>query len=127
METKKEHFAKLLLGEELSAGGKGISSALAISNTITNLSASIFGEVYRVEPFSNECNFRWKRDIDWLLPVCDQIVEFVPSSQTLEDGSIREVTVIKQRSDLNVSLHALCKLDAMLIDSLDSFTKSVLV
>ncbi|KAH7438110.1 hypothetical protein KP509_04G001800 [Ceratopteris richardii] len=124
METMKERFAKLLLGEDLSGGGKGVSSALAISNAITNLSASVFGELYRVEPLSNERKIRWKREIGWLLSVCDHIVEFVPSSQTLEDGSIREVMVTKQRSDLNVNLPALRKLDAMLIDSLDSFTKT---
>lgn len=34
----KERFAKLLLGEDMSGGGKGVSTALAISNAITNLS-----------------------------------------------------------------------------------------
>jgi len=34
----KERFAKLLLGEDMSGGGKGVSSALALSNAITNLS-----------------------------------------------------------------------------------------
>jgi hypothetical protein len=38
----KERFAKLLLGEDLSGGGKGVSSALAISNAITNLSGDLF-------------------------------------------------------------------------------------
>lgn len=33
----KERFAKLLLGEDMSGGGKGVSTALAISNAITNL------------------------------------------------------------------------------------------
>lgn len=36
-----ERFAKLLLGEDMSGGGKGVSSALALSNAITNL-AGIF-------------------------------------------------------------------------------------
>lgn len=36
----KERFAKLLLGEDMSGGGKGVCSALAISNAITNLSGS---------------------------------------------------------------------------------------
>lgn len=39
----KERFAKLLLGEDMSGGGKGVCAALAISNAITNLSGnSIF-------------------------------------------------------------------------------------
>ena len=33
----KERFAKLLLGEDMSGGGKGVSSALALTNAITNL------------------------------------------------------------------------------------------
>lgn len=33
----KERFVKLLLGEDMSGGGKGVSSALALSNAITNL------------------------------------------------------------------------------------------
>lgn len=36
MELMKERFAKLLLGEDMSGGGKGVSSALALSNAITN-------------------------------------------------------------------------------------------
>ena len=37
----KERFAKLLLGEDMSGGAKGVSSALAISNAITNLSGKL--------------------------------------------------------------------------------------
>ena len=33
----KERFSKLLLGEDMSGGGKGVSTATAISNAITNL------------------------------------------------------------------------------------------
>lgn len=36
----KEKFAKLLLGEDMSGGGKGVSSAQALSNAITNLAGS---------------------------------------------------------------------------------------
>lgn len=39
-ELMKERFAKLLLGEDMSGGGKGVSTALAISNAITNLAGS---------------------------------------------------------------------------------------
>lgn len=37
MEMMKERFGKLLLGEDMSGGGKGVCPALAISNAITNL------------------------------------------------------------------------------------------
>ena len=40
VEMIKERFAKLLLGEDLSGGGKGVSTALAISNAITNVSGN---------------------------------------------------------------------------------------
>lgn len=38
VEMMKERFGKLLLGEDMSGGGKGVCTALAISNAITNLS-----------------------------------------------------------------------------------------
>lgn len=33
----KDKYTKLLLGEDMSGGGKGVCSAVAISNAITNL------------------------------------------------------------------------------------------
>lgn len=41
MDLMKERFTKLLLGEDMSGGGKGVSSALAISNAITNLAGTL--------------------------------------------------------------------------------------
>lgn len=41
MEMMKDRFAKLLLGEDMSGGGKGVSSALALSNAITNLAGNL--------------------------------------------------------------------------------------
>lgn len=38
----KERFVKLLLGEDMTGRGKGVSSALALSNAITNLAGNIF-------------------------------------------------------------------------------------
>jgi hypothetical protein len=35
-----EKFSKLLLGEDMSGTGKGVSSALALSNAITNLAGN---------------------------------------------------------------------------------------
>lgn len=37
LEMMKEKFAKLLLGEDMSGGGKGVCTAVTISNSITNL------------------------------------------------------------------------------------------
>jgi hypothetical protein len=38
----REKFSKLLLGEDMSGTGKGVSSALALSNAITNLAGNPF-------------------------------------------------------------------------------------
>ena len=42
MEQMKEKFSKLLLGEDMSGGGKGVSSALALSNAFTNIAGMLF-------------------------------------------------------------------------------------
>ncbi|CAA0822365.1 Rop guanine nucleotide exchange factor 12 [Striga hermonthica] len=117
----KERFAKLLLGEDMSGGGKGVSSALALSNAITNLAASVFGEQKRLEPMAGETKARWRKEIDWLLSVTDHIVEFVPSKQRSKDGATMEVMVTRQRNDLHMNIPALRKLDAMLLECLDNF------
>eukprot|EP00250_Pteridium_aquilinum_P006660 c16531_g1_i1 orf=493-2205(+) len=121
-EMIKERFAKLLLGEDLSGGGKGVSTALAVSNAITNLSASIFGELWQLEPLSKERKLHWRREMARLLSVSDYIVEFVPLSKSLADGTTIKVMDTKPRLDLHISLPALQKLDAMLIEALDSFS-----
>ncbi|KAM7471749.1 hypothetical protein LguiA_009932 [Lonicera macranthoides] len=120
IQLMKERFVKLLLGEDMSGGGKGVSSALAISNAITNLAASVFGEQSRLEPMPPERKARWRKEIDWLLSVTDHIVEFVPSKQK-KDGINMEIMVTKQRNDLFMDIPALRKLDAMLLDCLDNF------
>ncbi|XP_020547850.1 rho guanine nucleotide exchange factor 8-like [Sesamum indicum] len=121
MELMKEKFAKLLLGEDMSGGGKGVSSALALSNAITNLAASAFGEQKRLEPMAVETKARWRKEIDWLLSVTDHIVELVPSRQKAKDGSTMEIMVTRQRNDLLMNIPALRKLDGMLLDCLDNF------
>ncbi|KAL3618301.1 hypothetical protein CASFOL_038622 [Castilleja foliolosa] len=121
MEMMKEKFSKLLLGEDMSGGGKGVSSALALSNAITNLAASAFGEQKRLEPMAPDTKIKWRKEIDWLLSVTDHIVEFVPSKQRAKDGSNMEIMVTRQRNDLHMNIPALRKLDAMLLDCLDNF------
>ncbi|XP_010513635.1 PREDICTED: rho guanine nucleotide exchange factor 8-like [Camelina sativa] len=121
MEMMKDRFAKLLLGEDMSGGGKGVSSALALSNAITNLAASIFGEQTKLQPMPQDRQARWRKEVDWLLSVTDHIVEFVPSQQTSKEGVCTEIMVTRQRGDLLMNIPALRKLDAMLIDTLDNF------
>jgi len=42
LDMMRERFSKLLLGEDMSGGGKGVSTAVTISNSITNLYGNIF-------------------------------------------------------------------------------------
>ncbi|CAL4940516.1 unnamed protein product [Urochloa decumbens] len=124
MELVKERFSKLLLGEDMSGGGKGVCTAVAISNAITNLYATVFGSCHKLEPLPAGKKAMWRREMDCLLSVCDYIVEFYPSTQTLPDGTKVEVMATRPRSDIYINLPALEKLDAMLIDILDSFQKA---
>ncbi|CAL4970064.1 unnamed protein product [Urochloa decumbens] len=121
LDTMKEKFAKLLLGEDMSGTGKGVSSALALSNAVTNLAASVFGEHRKLEPMAPDTKERWKREVGWLLSVTDHIVEFVPSRQTAENGTVMEIMSTAQRRDLAMNIPALRKLDAMLIGYMDNF------
>ncbi|KAG0474256.1 hypothetical protein HPP92_013942 [Vanilla planifolia] len=121
VEMMKERFAKLLLGEDMSGGGKGVCTALAISNAITNLSATVFGELWRLEPLALQKKAMWRREMEWLLCVSDSIVEFIPSLQEFPGGGTFEVMVSRPRPDLYVNLPALKKLDAMLLEMLDGF------
>ncbi|KAE9464514.1 hypothetical protein C3L33_03630, partial [Rhododendron williamsianum] len=125
VELMKERFVKLLLGEDMSGGGKGVSSALALSNAITNLAASVFGEQRKLEPMSEDRKAKWKKEIDLLLSVTDYIVEFVPSQQKGKDGTNMEIMVTQQRKDLLMNIPALRKLDAMLINGRSSLGESI--
>ncbi|KAK1286431.1 Rop guanine nucleotide exchange factor 1 [Acorus calamus] len=120
IETMKEKFSKLLLGDDISGGCKGISTALVLSNAITNLSATVFGELWKLEPLSEERKSRWRREMDWLLSPTNYMVELVPAKQIGDNGRILEIMTPKARSDVHVNLPALQKLDSMLIGVLDS-------
>ncbi|KAK7295085.1 hypothetical protein RJT34_17988 [Clitoria ternatea] len=121
LEMMKERFAKLLLGEDMSGSGKGVCTAVTISNAITNLYATIFGQSLKLEPLKPEKKAMWKREMKVLLSVCDYIQEFAPTAQYLEDGTIVEMMKSRPRSDIYINLPALQKLDTMLIEILETF------
>ncbi|KAM0949511.1 putative PRONE domain, Rop guanine nucleotide exchange factor [Dioscorea sansibarensis] len=121
LELMKERFSKLLLGEDMSGSGKGVCTAVTISNAITNLYATVFGQCWRLEPLSPEKKSMWRREMECLLSVCDYVVEFYPSVQTLPDGATLDVMATRPRADIYMNLPALEKLDSMLIEILDSF------
>ncbi|KAF5733056.1 rop guanine nucleotide exchange factor 3 [Tripterygium wilfordii] len=122
LEMMKERFAKLLLGEDMSRSGKGVCTAVTISNAKTNLYATVVGQNLRLEPLNPEKKAMWKREMECLLSVCEYIVEFIPSRlQNLPDGTAVEVMEGRLRSDIYINLPALKKLDALLLEVLDSF------
>ncbi|XP_019053081.1 PREDICTED: rop guanine nucleotide exchange factor 3-like isoform X2 [Nelumbo nucifera] len=124
IEMMKERFSKLLLGEDMSGSGKGVCTAVAISNAITNLYATVFGQNLRLEPLLPEKKSMWRREMDCLLTVCNYIVEFIPSCQIYQDDKSIELMTSRPRSDISMNLPALQKLDTMLLDILESFKES---
>ncbi|KAL4565194.1 hypothetical protein LXL04_029279 [Taraxacum kok-saghyz] len=104
MEAMKEKFAKLLLGEDATGGRNGVSPALALSNAITHLAGSVFGELWKLEPLDEEKKNKWKREMDWLLSPTNHMI-MTP----------------KARGDVHLNLPALRKLDSMLLVN-DLFT-----
>ncbi|KAH7291878.1 hypothetical protein KP509_29G039800 [Ceratopteris richardii] len=123
----KERFAKLLLGDDFSGGSKASNTALTISNAIGKLSVSIFGELWRLEPLPYESKLRWRREMEWLVSPCDYIVELAPCSRSLDDGTTTEsnpVLISRPRSDVCIGLPALRKLDALLLETLESFRET---
>ncbi|RRT64011.1 hypothetical protein B296_00042223 [Ensete ventricosum] len=87
----------------------------------TMRSATVFGELWRLEPLAALKKAMWRREMDWLLCVSDSIVELIPSIQDFPGGGTFEVMISRPRADLHMNLPALKKLDAMLIGMLDGF------
>ncbi|PHT66711.1 Rop guanine nucleotide exchange factor 14 [Capsicum annuum] len=124
VETMKERFAKLLLGEDVTGGSKGVSTALALSNAITNLAASVFGELWKLEPLTAEGKRKWRTEMDWLLSPTNHMIELVPSKQSGSNGQRLEIMTPKARADIHMNLPALRKLDSMLLETLDSMVNT---
>lgn len=53
--------------------------------------ATIFGQLWRLEPLPLEKKSMWRREMELLLCVSDHIVQLIPSWQTFPDGSKLEV------------------------------------
>ncbi|KAH9617595.1 hypothetical protein KSS87_005852 [Heliosperma pusillum] len=120
VEAMKEKFSKLLLGEDVTGGRKGKTSALAISNAITNLAASVYGELWKLEPVAEEGKAKWIKEMNWLVSPANYMVELVPAKQSGTNGSTFEIMTPKTRTDVHINIPALQKIDSMLIEVLDS-------
>ncbi|KAK6772964.1 hypothetical protein RDI58_028202 [Solanum bulbocastanum] len=124
VEMMKERFAKLLLGEDVTGGSKGVSTALALSHAITNLAASVFGELWKLEPLAEERKMKWRTEMDWLLSPTNHMIELVPARQSGSNGQSLEIMTPKVRADIHMNLPALRKLDSMLLETLDSMVST---
>ncbi|KAG4938955.1 hypothetical protein AAZX31_16G098300 [Glycine max] len=124
VEAMKEKFAKLFLGGDVTGGAKGLNTALALSTAITNLAVTVFGELWKLEPLSEERKSKWRREMGWLLSPTNYMVQLVPAKQNGANGGIFEIMTPKARADIQMNLPALQKLDSMLIEALDSMVQT---
>ncbi|CAA6663533.1 unnamed protein product [Spirodela intermedia] len=116
METMKERFAKLLLGQDMSGGRKGFappspspkpSPIFLVLNILLLFPFLSFHHLRRaVETgaLAPRKKAMWRREMDWLLRVTNSIV-----------------MVTRPRSDIYMNLPALRKLDDMVLGMLEGF------
>ena len=55
---------------------------------------TVFGELWKLEPLSEERKRKWQREMDWLLSPTNYMVELVPAKQSSSNGGIFEVFFI---------------------------------
>lgn len=65
---------------------------LFLTILLIEMIATLFGQLWRLEPLPPEKKSMWQREMNWLLSVGDHIVELVPTLQTFPDGSKLEVS-----------------------------------
>lgn len=54
-------------------------------------SATVFGELWKLEPLPEERKSKWRREMDWFLSPTKYMVELVPAKQNSDDGVTLEV------------------------------------
>lgn len=64
---------------------------MIVAHFLLNIVATMFGQLWRLEPLQLEKKAMWRREMDWLVCVSDYIVELIPTWQTFPDGSKLEV------------------------------------
>lgn len=62
------------------------------------LVASVFGELWKLEPLPEERKSKWRREMDWLLAPTNYMVELVPAKQNDANGRTLEVCFFARRS-----------------------------
>lgn len=56
--------------------------------------ASVFGELWKLEPLPEERKNKWQREMDWLLSPTNYMIELVPAKQSGTNGRTLEVYLI---------------------------------
>ncbi|XP_022745359.1 rop guanine nucleotide exchange factor 5-like isoform X2 [Durio zibethinus] len=64
----------------------------------SKINATIFGQLWRLEPIHEEKKSMWKREMEWLVSVSDHIVELIPSWQNFPAGSKLEPPINPNQS-----------------------------
>ena len=57
-------------------------------------SATVFGELWKLEPLTEERKSKWRREMDWLISPTNYMVELVPAKQNGANGRTMEVLLI---------------------------------
>lgn len=65
-----------------------------LRNDIYLDAGSVFGELWKLEPLSEERKKKWELEMDWLLSPTNYMIELVPAKQNGSNGSILEVILI---------------------------------
>ena len=62
-----------------------------------NVTATVFGELWKLEPLCEEKKIRWRKEMDWLLSRTTYMVELVPTKQSGADGCTFEVISLRMK------------------------------
>lgn len=76
---------------------------------------SVFGELWKLEPLSEERKKKWELEMDWLLSPTNYMIELVPAKQNGSNGSILEVILI---TDFVMMIHYCRQIESRLYDHL---------
>jgi len=56
--------------------------------------ATVFGELWKLQPLPEERKTKWRREMDWLLSPTNYMVELVPAKQNCANGRALEVPFV---------------------------------
>lgn len=81
---------------------------LQLENAINGFAASVFGELWKLEPLPEDRKSKWRREMDWLLSPANYMVELVPAKQHGANGCTMEVISLfgsMKWSNVSLKLH----------------------